>query len=75
MKEEVESKIIEDATLAIKENSNIAIIRGNKFPGYFGYSPNDFSKEELIMILNIVYDQLQDCRLSEYELLKNYFKK
>lgn len=49
----------------IKEQSDLAIERGHSFKGYFGIDVNEFSKEELIMLLNISFDNIQELR---YEL-------
>lgn len=43
----------------LQTRSEMAIDRGNKFPGYLGFNPEDYSKEQLIMMLNIIYDELQ----------------
>lgn len=48
--------------MTLKTASDRAIAKGNKFPGYLGTSPEDYSKDELILILNIIYDRLMDTR-------------
>ena len=52
----------------IKENSDEAIERGNKFPGYLGKSVYGLSREDVENILNILWDELQSTKgtLNEY---------
>lgn len=62
--------MLEFAKKMIKEKSDEAIKRGNTFPGYYSQNPDAFSKEELIMILNIFYDK----SITAKNTIKNYCK-
>jgi hypothetical protein len=52
----------------IKEISDEAIERGNKFPGYLGEAVYGMSREDVENLLNIVWDELQSTKgtLNEY---------
>ena len=42
----------------LKEDSDKAIKNGNEFKGYLGVSSKDLSKEQLIMVCNVLFDAL-----------------
>ncbi len=46
----------------LKEQSDLAIQRGNKFEGFLGEPPESFSKEQLIMICNVLSDRIEELR-------------
>jgi hypothetical protein len=52
----------------IKEISDEAIERGNKFPGYLGKAVYGMSREDVENLLNIIWDELQSTKgtLNEY---------
>ena len=52
----------------IKEKSDEAVERGNKFPGYLGKSVHSMSREDVEMLLNILWDELESTKytLNEY---------
>lgn len=50
---EIEEKFITDRLM---QDSAKAVECGHGFPGYFGFPASAFNKEELIMLLNVVYD-------------------
>ena len=55
-------------TIAIEtlaEKSDQAVLDGNAFPGFMGYEAEDFSKECLIMLLNVLYNDLQKATNTE----------
>ena len=54
----------------LEEKSELAINRGNEFEGFMGTSTIDLSKEELIMVCNILYDEVQTVRFEANELRK-----
>ena len=55
----------------LKEESAKAIKQGNEFKGFLGVNPNDMSKEQLIMVCNVLYDNVQRTSRELY-LLKKY---
>jgi len=54
----------------LKEESDKAIEKGNEFNGYIGVSPNDLTKEQLIMICNVLYDNIHELRHDILQLHK-----
>jgi hypothetical protein len=54
----------------LKQDSEKAILNGNKWPGYLGAHPNQFNKEELIMVCNILYDSLKREKEEKNKILK-----
>ena len=42
--------------------------------GYMGFSYEDFNKDELIMIVKILQDELASANNKSFELERNYFK-
>jgi len=54
----------------LKEESDKAIEKGNEFKGYIGVSPNDLTKEQLIMICNVLYDNIHELRHDILQLHK-----
>jgi hypothetical protein len=67
---EQSNELLDYVNKCIVEKSQEAISRGNKFPGFLGFPPEHFSDESLIMLLNIVWDELQSERLTLNEYSK-----
>lgn len=57
----------------LKEKSEEAIKRGNKFQGFLGKDIEYFSKEQLIMLLNILTDEKELIRYDLSETSKRLF--
>jgi len=55
----------------LKEQSDIAIKNGNVFKGYGGVDANNLSKEQLIMVCNVLFD-IKIKLEKELYLLKKY---
>lgn len=51
------------ASEVLKQESDAAIARGNSFEGFMGMAPEHFSKEELVMICNVLYDKVKELRM------------
>lgn len=46
----------------LKEQSDLAIGRGNEFEGFLGVAPADLTKEELIMVCNVLNSTIEELR-------------
>jgi len=53
----------------LKEQSDLSIQRGNQFKGFLGEPPESFSKEQLIMICNVLSDRFEEARTESSNLL------
>lgn len=52
----------------LKQKSDKAIQKGNKFNGFLGVGTEQYTKEDLVMILNILFDELQDARSENIQI-------
>jgi hypothetical protein len=46
----------------LEEKSDLSIKRGNQFEGFLGHPPEYFTKEQLIMICNVLCDNIEELR-------------
>lgn len=51
-----------EVTTALESEHKKCLDNGHFFPGFLGIEPDRFSKEELLLILNIVWAQLQETK-------------
>jgi len=54
----------------LKKDSDEAVQLGNEFPGYMGVPPKSFSKQELIMLLNVLFNEFMETRRRELSLMR-----
>ncbi len=67
-------RLLDNARSILEKKSNEAIINGNKFKGYYGFSPEQYSKEDLILILNVLFNEAETLRITMLENEKNISK-
>jgi len=56
----------------LKEESEKAVARGNKCNGFLGIPCEELTKEELIMLCNILHDNYQLIRITYLEYSKTF---
>lgn len=65
------NRLLDNALSILEKKSNEAIARGNEFKGFLGFGVEEYSKDDLILLLNVMFNDVEILRKKNFEYEKN----